>query len=563
MAPKTGLDINLERITDVETRASVVRLLNLVEELAAELREARAEIQRLRDEINRLKGEQGKPEIRPQATVLATDHSSERERREPKPRVKRSKKTILRIDREVTLPVDRATLPADAVFKGYAPVVVQDVVFRTETTRFRKEVWYSALEGKTYRAPLPAGYQGQFGPKLKAFVLAVSTIGLMSEGALLSLLRSAGLLISAGTLSDLLIKNQDLFHDEKAAVVEAGLRSTPWQHTDDTATRVNGQNEHCHVLCNPLFTAYFTLPGKDRLTVLDVLRGGAPRVHRVTPTVLSSLAHLGVPAGACTIVKQWPHDQDLSADRLTELLRTELPWLGQKHQHTIAEATALAAYHDQSDWPVIETLVCDDAPQFKSLTETRSLCWVHEGRHYQKLTPYLAHHQRELTHFRRRFWSFYRDLLAYQDAPIPAGRIRLRRRFDRLFGTVTGYAALDARIAATRAKKTSLLLVLDHPELPLHNNSAELAARRRVRKRDVSFGPRTRDGTNAWDTFQSLAATAQKLGISFYDYLQDRIGKLHQIPPLADLIADRARDHNLGASWPGWPLPGPRHAFSS
>ena len=561
MAATAKLDINVEKIADAETRASVLRLLNLVEEQGAALQEARAQIQRLRDEINRLKGEQGKPEIRPQATVVATDHSSERERREPKPRVKRSKTAILRIDREVTLPVDRAILPADAVFKGYDRVLVQDVVFRSETTRFRKEVWYSPSEQKTYRAPLPTGYQGQFGPKLKAFVLAVSTIGLMSEAAILALLRSAGLAISAGTLSSLLIKNQTVFHDEKAAVVEAGLRSTPWQHTDDTATRVNGQNEHCHVLGNPFYTAYFTLPSKDRLTVLTVLRGGAPLVHRVTPTVLTCLAQWGVPAGACAIVGQWPHEQDLSAERLAALIERDLPWLGQANQHKIREATALAAYHDQTEWPVIETLVCDDAPQFKSLTGTLALCWVHEGRHYQKLTPHLAQHQRELRHFRRRFWSYYRELQIYRDQPTPAGRLRLRRRFDRLFATVTGYHLLDARIAATRSHKESLLLVLDHPELPLTNNPAELAARRRVRKRDVSFGPRTPDGTAAWDTFQSLAATAQKLGISFYHYLQDRIGLLHQIPPLADLIAERARAHTLGASWPGWSPPGPRPAF--
>ncbi len=52
-------------------------------------------------------------------------------------------------------------------------------------------------------------------------------------------------------------------------------------------------------------------------------------------------------------------------------------------------------------------------------------------------------------------------------------------------------------------------MVLKHPEIPLHNNPAELEARQRVRKRDVSFGPRTQDGIEAWDTFMSLAATAQ------------------------------------------------------
>jgi len=74
----------------------------------------------------------------------------------------------------------------------------------------------------------------------------------------------------------------------------------------------------------------------------------------------------------------------------------------------------------------------------------------------------------------------------------------------------------------TRAKKTSLLLVLKHPELPLHNNASELGVRRRVRKRDVSFGPRTDGGRRAWDTFMTLAETARKLDVSFYAYLHDR-----------------------------------------
>ena len=82
--------------------------------------------------------------------------------------------------------------------------------------------------------------------------------------------------------------------------------------------------------------------------------------------------------------------------------------------------------------------------------------------------------------------------------------------------TVTGYNALDERIAKTHAKKGCLLMALAHPEIPLHNNPAELGARARVRKRDVSFGPRTREGAQAWDTFMTLAETATKLGVSFY-----------------------------------------------
>ena len=121
--------------------------------------------------------------------------------------------------------------------------------------------------------------------------------------------------------------------------------------------------------------------------------------------------------------------------------------------------------------------------------------------------------------------------------------------FDEIFSTTTGLSLLDQRIALTRDKKAGLLLVLRHPELPLHNNPAELAARRRVRKRDVSFGPRSPTGAVAWDTMMTLAATTQQLGVSFIAYLQDRFRQAGQIPPLADLLRARAATLTLGRSW--------------
>src|SRR5207253_793316 len=126
---------------------------------------------------------------------------------------------------------------------------------------------------------------------------------------------------------------------------------------------------------------------------------------------------------------------------------------------------------------------------------------------------------------------------------------RLEAAFDTLFGTETTYGALNVCIRRTQAHKAKLLRVLLHPELPLHNNPAELAARRRVRKRDVSFGPRSPTGVRAWDTFQGLVETTRKLGIRFWAYLRDRLTQAGEIPPLADLIAERAVDQALGASW--------------
>jgi len=47
-------DFDLCHIQDEKAHELIVRLLNLFEELSAELRETKAEIQRLLDEVNRL-----------------------------------------------------------------------------------------------------------------------------------------------------------------------------------------------------------------------------------------------------------------------------------------------------------------------------------------------------------------------------------------------------------------------------------------------------------------------------------------------------------------------------
>ena len=161
----------------------------------------------------------------------------------------------------------------------------------------------------------------------------------------------------------------------------------------------------------------------------------------------------------------------------------------------------------------------------------------------------MPYHRRLLEDFRKQLWEFYDQLLAYQQNPNYGDKTRLSGEFDALFSTVTGYKALDERIEKSGLKKSSLLMVLDHPEIPLHNNPAELGARIRVRKRDVSFGPRTREGAKAWDTFMTIAATARKLGVSFYRYIYDRVSGAHEMSNLTDLIAEQARQYPLGMSW--------------
>ena len=543
-------DLDLDRITDAHTRELVQQLLNMLEDVMADLRLAQEENQRLRDEINRLKGEQGAP------TILANksqptqqDRSSERERHEPKPRSKSGKIDHIRIDRDEVLAVDPERLPPDAVFKGYEDVVVQDVIFRTDNVVFHKEKFYSPSQHQTFLASLPPGYHGQFGPGIKSLVLALYFGAQMSEPKVVELLNNVGIAISAGQVSNLVIKDQGVFHAEKDSLYQAGVASSPWQHLDDTSTRINGHNGYCHIVCNPLYTAYFTTMSKDRLNVIDVLTNHRPRHFLVNAEALGYVAALGLSAVRRCQLEQVPRDVLMEAATMQSLLESHLPGLGPQQRKWILDATAVAAYHAELAFPVVRLLICDDAPQFTLVTEELALCWVHEGRHYKQLVPYIPYHQTLVDVFVERFWQYYGQLRCYREQPTPAETARLDEEFEALFSTVTGYAALDERIAKTRAKKTCLLMVLKHPEIALHNNPAELGARARVRKRDVSFGPRTLDGAKAWDTFMTLAETAKKLGVSFYHYIRDRVCGAYEMPALATLITERAKEINLGASW--------------
>src|SRR5713226_9247511 len=543
-------DLDLSSIADERARKLVQQLLNVLEDVMADLRAAQAENQRLRDELNRLKGEQGAPAIKantPQPPPK--DHSSEQERRQPKTWSKDRKTDRIALDREQVVQVDPTHLPPDAVFKGYEDVVVQDVIFRTDNVLFHKEKFYSPSQHQTFLASLPPGYRGQFGPGLKSLALVLYFGAQMSEPKVAELLRSVGVQISDGEVSNLLIKDQAAFHAEKDALYQAGLASSPWQHLDDTSTRVNGQNGYCHIVCNPLYTAYFTTAAKDRLTIIDVLTNHRPRRFLVNAEALGYVEAGGLSAVRRRQLAQVPSAVIMDEATLLALLEVHLPGLGLQQRKWILDATAVAAYHADLECPVVRLLVCDDAPQFTLVTEELALCWVHEGRHYKKLVPYVSRHRALVEDFVQRFWTYYDQLLAYREQPAPEEAMRLDGAFDALFATITGYDALDERIAKTQAKKGCRLMVLAHPEIPLHNNPAALGARARVRKRDVSFGPRTREGANAWDTFMTLAVTATKLGISFYHYIHDRVSGVSQMPALADLIEERAKDLNLGASW--------------
>jgi hypothetical protein len=219
-------DINLDpsTIEDSNLRVAVITLLNIVEFSISTIEELKKENQLLRDEINRLKGEQGKPNIRAQK-IGAGDISSEKERKpKQKKKVKKSKKkkSKIKIHETRICSIDKNELPEDAIFKGYDSVVIQDILLSSNNVEFKKVIYYSPSQKKTYRGKLPIGYQGEFGPRLKTLILHLYHASNMSEPAILELLCNFDIHISASTISRMLIEKQENFKQEKNEIVLAG-----------------------------------------------------------------------------------------------------------------------------------------------------------------------------------------------------------------------------------------------------------------------------------------------------------------------------------------------------
>jgi hypothetical protein len=227
------------------------------------------------------------------------------------------------------------------------------------------------------------------------------------------------------------------------------------------------------VLGNALYTVSHTRPGGTRQDVLAVRWGQEPVFRLNTDACDWLAATTRRPSIQARLVQVRPWETDLTETDLTEALTTAGLTLSAQQRQQVWDALAMAAYHAQTVVPIVRHLLSDDAAAYQLITDDHALCWVHDGRHYAKRTPVVPHHQAVLAAFRQDYWAYYHRLVAYRVAPTPAARDQLRTDFATLVAQRTGYQALDERIAKTAHNAELLLLVLDHPEIPLHNNDME------------------------------------------------------------------------------------------
>ena len=536
-----------------EAEQAVRKLLNVVETLCSYSQALADEVERLRQELEKKK----KPKTTSQEnqgddkkTKDDSDHSSEKQRRQrdkkKRPASDRRSFKDLKIHQGIECPVDPLTLPPDAVRVEDESVIVQGIEIKPRNTRFQRHVYYSADQKKFFRGPLPSGYDvGDFGADLRALILSLKYCGNMSEPKIREFLENFDVQISAGSLSNILTNTAASFEQEYHDVLLAGLSSTTYQQTDDTSARVAGQSWHTHIVCNPFYTWYSTRSGKDRLSVLAVLQNQDKTPFRFNEQTQALLRdEFKIPDKWRESLAAWidEHGGDVEFDAasMKSLLDDWFDGRCQQTRTAIEHAAAIVSYRQQTSVPVIDVLVCDDAGQFKLLTDHLALCWIHQGRHYQRLSPVVPRHARALDRFLDCYWDFYAVLQDYRAGPSEAWATKLRQAFDELFATRTGYDALDDRIAKTESKKEELLTVLSHPSVPLHNNASELGARVSARRRDVSLHSRSARGARAMDIFTTLVQTCKKQSLSAYEYIRAHLCDSPSAPSLASRILQPA-----------------------
>jgi hypothetical protein len=521
-----GVSLPLPDIPESESTPLVRQLLDL-------LRQQQEIIQQLRDGIARLKGLKTRPLIAPSPLEVPPRPPLDPGRKRPGS-AKRLKTAQLTMTEEV---VPLADPPPGSVFKGYEDFVVQELIIRPRVTRYRRERWQTP-DGQNLVAGLPADVRpdSHFGPTLIAFIIHQDHHQHVTQPLLWEQLDQLGIDIATGQLSRILTEGKDAFHREKAELLPAGLEVSTYVQVDDTGARHQGHNGFCTHIGNPSFADFASTASKSRQNFLEVLRGAHPdstsndfavaywQRHKLPRAVIERLI-----AGA-----RWWADKAAWRAYLTEQSVTD-----QRHVRIATEGALLGSLIAHGVSPEL-TVLSDGAGQFDVLVH--ALCWLHVERPLARLVPHDEKHRQAIEPIRQRIWELYAGLKAYREAPEPMACEALAKQFDDLVAQRTDDPSIDGVLKGMATDRAKLLRVLERPEVPLHNNLSEGHIRDYVKKRKISGSTRSELGRRARDRFASWKKTCRRLGVNFWEYLQDRVRGLGQIPQLADQIRQKAEE---------------------
>ena len=529
------IKLKLPDIPEDAKSPAVLALLNIIDNLYSTVLKQQEDIQKLKDEIARLKNDNQKPRIKPSKLNKNNISNKLKNNDGKRPGSAKKKKTAkLTIHKELIIEPDN--IPEGSRFKGYKDFVVQDVVLESRNTKYRLAV-YKTPAGKLIRAKLPAHLDGKhFGGDLLCFCLYQHYHCMVTQPLLLEQLAELGVQISAGQLNNILIENKDQYHNEKEMLLASGIKHSPYINVDDTGARHMGKNGYCAHIGNEDFAWFESTDSKSRINFLKIIRGKNNTDYQVNEHALDYMAQNKLPK---FILKKFAQCLNfcLADDDALEIFFLKLGMEKQRHVRIAVEGLLVGAIAERGVADDL-TIISDDAGQFNVFRH--GLCWIHAERLIGKIIPFTDQAAKDLKDIRSRIWDFYDKLKAYKQHPDAKFKISLEAEFDEIFTTQTESATLNNALKRLWKNKSELLLALERPDVPLHNNCAENSIREYVKKRKISGGTRSDNGRQCRDTFASLKKTCRKQGVSFWRYLKDRVFKIFSIPDLSDLIKQNA-----------------------
>ena len=274
--------------------------------------------------------------------------------------------------------------------------------------RYRRERWRTP-DGQEIVAPLPPEVSSHFGPGVVRFILMQHFQGQVTTERLLTQLRAIGVRISKGQIIALLNQNNTAFHNEKDAVLEAGLETARW--LTDTGARHARTNQYTTHIGDDRFAYFATRPNKSRLNFLELLRAGRGD-YVINAAAEAWMVEHGVPEPVIAAVVG--HERHSFADEA--VWQAHLAGLGvaDSHWRTVTEAAVIGALEERS---LLQdtVIVSDNAGQFDVFTH--ALCWAE--RHLRKLVCVTDEQCRLVEAQRCLVWWYYADLKAYKAEPTP------------------------------------------------------------------------------------------------------------------------------------------------
>jgi len=482
----------------------------------------------LKDEIARLKNQNPKPKIKP--SKLPKD---------PKPKSSPKGSTRKKKKRTATLKIDKEDriapeyIPEGSTFKGLKPYTVRGLQIVSFNTRYLLEQWQTP-EGNIVAGKLPSFVDGHFDSVLKSFILYQYHHCHVTQPLILEQLREWDIDISACQINRILNEGKDQFHAEKDDILQAGLQSSDYINVDDTGARHNGKNGYCTHIGNEFFAWFKSTESKSRINFLELLCAGETD-YLLNDDAFQYMIDARLAKYSLSLLQASPITA-FTDSAGWELHLKKIGIVRPRHIQIATEGALLANL--VSHIPKGLVIVSDDAGQFNILSH--SLCWVHAERTLAKLIVPSTIKQEILEKVRQQIWNFYDELKTYKENPSEKEKVRLQNVFDDIFTQHTDFQLLNLALKRLHANKSELLLVLDRPEIPLHNNLSENDIREYVKKRKISGSTRSEAGRKCRDTFASLKKTCRKLGISFWQFLNDRLAGNNMISPLSQLVEQRA-----------------------